>query len=107
MSIKDKIVKLMYEMDKHYHGDHMSSEVADVAVHCLGERFSREWVKAHIQESTTDIEDMYYTINMLYSDYKMMFGENEEMYHKLAYHFIHDEDAPADKVKRYFYAMLE
>ena len=107
MSIKDKVIKLMYEMDKHYHGDHMSPEVATVAVQCIGERFSREWVKDHLQDSVTNLEDMYYTINMAYSDYNKLFGENEKMYLDWSLCFIHDEDAPADKVKRYFYAMLE
>ena len=38
----------MYRMDKEYNGDHMSHEVAEVAVSCLGERFSKEFVRMHL-----------------------------------------------------------
>lgn len=97
----------MYKMDKKYNGDHMDHEVTTLAVNKIGERFPRQWVKEHLTDTTICVEDMYYTINMLYSDLKELLKEDETAYLKMAELFIKDEDAPSDKVKRYFYAMLE
>jgi hypothetical protein len=105
MSLKDKVIKLMYRMDKEYNGDHMSHEVAEVAVHCLGERFSKEFVRMHLP--MLNEHDAYYVINMLYSDYKPLLKEDDKLYVEMTKLFIEDEDAPSDKTKRYFYAMLE
>lgn len=105
MSLKDKVIKLMYRMDKEYNGDHMNYDLAAVAVSCLGERFSREYVRNHLP--MLDENDAYYVINMLYSDYKQLLKEDEPYYKEMTKLFIDDEDAPSDKTKRYFYSMLE
>lgn len=103
MHLKD----IMYEMDKKYNGDHMDHQVATMAVHKFGERFPRQWIKEHVTNPTVCEEDMYYVMNMLYSDYKELLKEDEQAYIKMAELFIHDVDGPSDKAKRYFYAMLE
>lgn len=48
--------------------------------------------------------DVYYVMNMIYSDYYSPDFELKD-YVRLTYDFIHDEDAPVDKVKRYIKAM--
>ena len=97
----------MYEMDKELYGDHMNPEIAALAVHMMGERFSKHWAHQHLPSMDMSEEDFYYVSNMTYSDYKEMFNEEEDKYAKMAKLFIQDEDGPADKAKRYFYSMLE
>lgn len=48
--------------------------------------------------------DWYYVLNMMYSDYYKA-GRADEVYIEMAHDFLHDEDAPEGKAKKYFVAM--
>lgn len=50
--------------------------------------------------------DWYYVLNMKYSD-EWEQGKPSEEYIKSAYMFMDDVDAPKDKAKRYFLAMIK
>ena len=49
--------------------------------------------------------DWYYVLNMIYSDYYKS-GRSDETYIEMAYDFLSDKDAPSDKAKRYYKAMM-
>ncbi len=51
--------------------------------------------------------DFYTVLNAMYNDYNNIFGENTEMYVRLADDFINDEDAKRDKVFLYFTTLSE
>lgn len=49
--------------------------------------------------------DWYYVMNMLYSDYYNVLGNNTDSYAKMAMAWLRDKDAPEGKAKKYCYAM--
>lgn len=49
--------------------------------------------------------DWCYTMNMMYSDYCGIFGNDVNTYVSLSKAFLIDKDAPQDKAFKYFYAM--
>lgn len=49
--------------------------------------------------------DFNYVMNMLYSDYVSIFGDNLSYYVKMANKFLHDKDAEEGKALRYYLAM--
>lgn len=49
--------------------------------------------------------DWYYVLNMLYSDYYNILGNNTDNYAKMALAWLRDKDAPEGKAKKYCYAM--
>ena len=51
---------------------------------------------------STNEADFYIVLNAMYNDYNNIFGENTEMYVRLADDFINDEDAKRDKIFIYF-----
>lgn len=51
--------------------------------------------------------DFYTVLNAMYNDYNNIFGENVEMYVRLAEDFINDQDAKRDKVFLYFTTLVE
>ena len=49
--------------------------------------------------------DFNYTMNMLYSDFSKLLGNDVMNYYKMAKCFLEDEDAPSGKAYRYYMAM--
>ena len=93
---------------------HFSSETAKYAVSKLknkdgttGEHWSYETTCKVLSDKSFDFKrcDWYYVLNMIYSDYYKT-GRSDETYIELAYDFLEDKDAPEDKAKRYYKAML-
>lgn len=50
--------------------------------------------------------DFAYTINMVYSDYSTMLGNDNNVYAKFAERFLRDPDAPNGKAWKYYKAMV-
>ena len=49
--------------------------------------------------------DWNYVMNMLYSDFYKLFGNDTDMYAKIAKYFLEDKDAPEGKALKYHLAM--
>lgn len=49
--------------------------------------------------------DWNYVMNMLYSDYYSLFGDDAQAYAKMAFKFLADPDAPDGKAYKYYHAM--
>lgn len=50
--------------------------------------------------------DFAYTINMIYSDYSAMLGNDNNVYARFAEKFLRDSDAPKGKAWKYYRAMV-
>lgn len=113
----DDDVMVMFEIDEAIYGPHMCEHVARHAVECMehdnggkGEKYPADITREHLRRHKSDADkvqamewDFYYVMNMMYSDYVEVFGDDINTYSKLALKFIDDIDAPKDKVKRYYY----
>ena len=93
---------------------HFSKETSKYAVSKLknkdgsiGEHWNKETTDRVLEEKGYDFNycDWYYVLNMIYSDYYKS-GRSDDTYIELAYDFLEDKDAPEDKAKRYYKAML-
>lgn len=92
-------------------GEHLNE---DLAVKAVSEMVSgngttdEKWSKEKTDEVarslgiTEHLWDFYYVINMCYSDYNTIMGDNAEMAGKMAKAFIEDVDVPEGKVYRYY-----
>lgn len=69
-----------------------------------GEKWSKERTDeaARIVGITENLWDFYYVINMYYSDYNTVIGEDITMAAKLSKAFIEDVDVPEGKAYRYY-----
>jgi hypothetical protein len=72
-----------------------------------GEHWNKETTDRVLEAKGYDFNycDWYYVLNMIYSDYYKS-GRSDDTYIELAYDFLEDKDAPEDKAKRYYKAML-
>ncbi len=93
---------------------HFSKESSKYAVLKLknkdgttGEHWNKETTDRVLEAKGYDFNycDWYYVLNMIYSDYYKS-GRSDDTYIELAYDFLEDKDAPEDKAKRYYKAML-
>lgn len=93
---------------------HFSKESSKYAVSKLknkdgttGEHWNKETTDRVLEAKGYDFNycDWYYVLNMIYSDYYKS-GRSDDTYIELAYDFLGDKDAPEDKAKRYYKAML-
>lgn len=93
---------------------HFSKESSKYAVSKLknkdgttGEHWNKETTDRVLEAKGYDFNycDWYYVLNMIYSDYYKS-GRSDDTYIELAYDFLEDKDAPEDKAKRYYKAML-
>lgn len=93
---------------------HFSKESSKYAVSKLknkdgttGEHWNKETTDRVLEAKGYDFNycDWYYVLNMIYSDYYKS-GRSDDTYIELAYDFLEDQDAPEDKAKRYYRAML-
>lgn len=92
-------------------GEHLNEDLAVKAVSEMvsgngttGEKWSKEKTDevARSLGITEHLWDFYYVINMCYSDYNTIMGDNAEMAGKMAKAFIEDVDVPEGKVYRYY-----
>lgn len=109
-----KYDKKLEEIYHHGEGHLTKQEAMDAVSHLVNNDGSKgpHWdedsihkaVEMYPELSTCPFWDVFYVMNMVYSDYyRPEFALKD--YVKLTKDFIHDEDAPADKVKRYIKAM--
>lgn len=93
---------------------HFSKESSKYAVSKLknkdgttGEHWNKETTDRVLEAKGYDFNycDWYYVLNMIYSDYYKS-GRSDDTYIEFAYDFLADKDAPEDKAKRYYKAML-
>ena len=93
---------------------HFSKESSKYAVSKLknkdgttGEHWNKETTDRVLEAKGYDFNycDWYYVLNMIYSDYYKS-GRSDDTYIEMAYDFLADKDAPEDKAKRYYKAML-
>lgn len=74
-----------------------------------GERFSKDTTNSHAKRfgfHEDEEADFYFVMNMMYSDYCLIVGEDENRYAEFAKKFIKDKDGPKGKAKKYYYAMM-
>ena len=92
-------------------GEHSDEDLAKQAVSEMinaggttGEKWSKERTDeaARIVGITENLWDFYYVINMYYSDYNTVIGEDITMAAKLSKAFIEDVDVPEGKAYRYY-----
>lgn len=73
-----------------------------------GERWDFDSIVAFVNDRGERGHDVkyYMVMNMIYNDYcrtaKLYEVDDADFYYNLAYDFIHDVDAPAHKVEKYF-----
>lgn len=93
------------------YGEHFDEDLAKQAVSEMinaggttGEKWSKERTDeaARIVGITENLWDFYYVINMYYSDYNTVIGEDITMAAKLSKAFIEDVDVPEGKAYRYY-----
>lgn len=93
---------------------HFSKETSKYAVSKLrnkdgttGEHWNYETTSKVLESKGYDFKhcDWYYVLNMIYSDYYKA-GRSDDTYIELACDFLDDKDAPEDKAKKYYKAML-
>lgn len=72
----------------------------------IGEHWDYETTSKVLENRGYDFNhcDWYVALNMIYSDYYKS-GRSDDTYIELAYDFLSDKDAPADKMKKYYKAM--
>ena len=59
------------------------------------------------QQGITQKADLYYVMNMLYSDYSEIYGSDINMYIRVAKAYMRDPDAPEGKVFDLWLAQME
>lgn len=118
--LSDMLVEVIYKMKephydkyKHYkmclyelaYGKTISDEMREDIVERIGEHWSLEETESvRNKYNYTDIlpNEFNVVMNMAYSDYKEVFGDNLELYVKFSHAFIKDDDAKDGKVFIYF-----
>lgn len=114
--IKEVNANFMYELDVLVNGEYMDWCLAEEAVEDMlhdngktGERFSKDTTNSHAKRfgfHEDEEADFYFVMNMMYSDYCLIVGEDENRYAEFAKKFIKDKDGPKGKAKKYYYAMM-
>lgn len=114
--IKEVNANFMYELDVLVNGEYMDWCLAEEAVEDMlhdngktGERFSKDTTNSHAKRfgfHEDEEADFYFVMNMMYSDYCLIVGEDENRYAEFAKKFIKDKDEPKGKAKKYYYAMM-
>jgi hypothetical protein len=114
--IKEVNANFMYELDVLVNGEYMDWCLAKEAVEDMlhdngktGERFSKDTTNSHAKRfgfHEDEEADFYFVMNMMYSDYCLIVGEDENRYAEFAKKFIKDKDGPKGKAKKYYYAMM-
>lgn len=118
--LSDMLVEIIYKMKephydkyKHYkmglyelaYGKTVSDEMRDEIVERIGEHWTlaeTETVRSKYGYSDILPNEFNVVMNMAYSDYSGVFGDNLDLYAKFSKAFIKDEDAKDGKVYLYF-----
>lgn len=118
--LKEIFIDLIYSLKEHYHdkyeyyesclyelanGKVINDDLRDKILIKIGCHWNiEETEKVRLQYNYTDIlpNDFSVVMNMAYSDYKDVFGDNLDMYARFSRNFIKDEDAKEGKVYLYF-----
>lgn len=93
----------LYEM---VYGEILSNEKAEKLVHEM-KPYGQKWT---IQESSQALNGKYkdstkyYTMNMMYNDYKEMFGDDTNRYIEISKLWLNDVDSDGGDIKTYRYA---
>ena len=116
---KETYINLMDELFVSINGEHLTEEMSQKAVSKMknedgtqGEHFSLDLSKVLAERNGVtwkdfNIFDWYYVLNMVYSDYYKLFGNEDSMYIKLALAWLNDKDIPEGKAYRYFKNVVE
>lgn len=118
--LKEIFIDLIYSLKEHYHdkyehyesclyelanGKVINDDLRDKILIKIGCHWNiEETEKVRLQYNYNDIlpNDFSVVMNMAYSDYKDVFGDNLDMYARFSRNFIKDEDAKEGKVYLYF-----
>ena len=118
----DMLEELIYNLKDSHHElyEKYKMELYELAYgKVVSEDMAKKWVKdmqpagQHwtMEETTTAMQslgynanpvDFYVVANMMYNDYYNLVKEDEELALKLAYDWLHDEDAKEDKLYCYW-----
>lgn len=116
---KETYTNLMDELFVSINGEHLTEDMAHKAVSKMnnedgtnGEHYNMDLAKLLADRNGvtwTDFNkyDWYYVLNMVYSDYYKIFGNDDNMYIKLALAWLNDKDIPEGKAYRYFKNVVE
>lgn len=114
-----KCPKIYYEAMYKFHcivyGPHFNEKLAKLAVSkmentdgtCGGHWTMEQTNQLAEQHDIKCKADYYYTINMMYSDYGKIFGNESAIYAKMAKAYINDPDAHKGKVFNTWVAQME
>lgn len=108
-----KLKESHYDMYKHYkmclyelaYGKTISDEMREEIVERIGEHWTlaeTETVRSKYGYSDILPNEFNLVMNMAYSDYSDVFGDNLDLYAKFSKAFIKDDDAKEGKVYIYF-----
>lgn len=105
----------MYKMHCAIYGVHFNERLAKTAVSCMenadgtyGEHWTFEQTNQLAEQHEIKCKaDFYYVLNMMYSDYGKIFGNETSIYVKLAKAYINDTDAPKGKVFNTWVSQME
>lgn len=110
---KECYKKFETELYKMAYGNTLNKEMAERIVNNMkpyGEKWTiNETMDMQERYGINDIKssDFYVVLNSSFNDYHNIFGEDIEMYVKLAEDFIRDEDAKQDKVFLYYTTVVK
>lgn len=108
---KEMYWEVMYEIYELINGAHFDEETAKYAVSCMQNEDGTEGEHWSLDETTSvakeeglsgNMYDWYYVLNMIYSDYFNVIGDDTSMYVAFAKAWILDKDAPDGKPYLYW-----
>lgn len=114
MAHKDKYDDIMEDLYVIINGPHFNKEYALNAVQgmknvdgTVGQHWDLDQTTAAAKQAgiifnTYNEYDFYYVLNMLYSDYFNIFGNDSNTYIQLALAWLNDPDVPEGKAWRYY-----
>lgn len=85
--------------------EHMINDNGTVAPKWSVSETTQVAKNAGIGFGTFNEYDWNYVMNMIYSDYCEVLGDNVSSYTKMAEKFLHDKDAPEGKALKYYMSM--
>lgn len=100
--------RLYDEIYETIYGEVLSDEKAIRLVRDMkpyGEHWTMEQVEQAISNREWKLSTRYYTLNMMYNDYRKLFQEDTNKYVELALMWLEDEDSDGGDIKTYRYAV--
>lgn len=106
---------IWYKLHCMAYGEHFDKELAEYAVGKMenadgthGAHWTLEQTNQLAEQADIkQLYDWYYVLNMMFSDYGKIFGNESTIYAKLAKAYINDVDAPKGKVFNTWLLMKE